>query len=113
VRKVKRIAFVFIALFVLFAFAGGTVAAEKKAAKPQTMKATGTVMAYEKGKMITVKGTKEEWNFELLPEAKIKGEVKEGAKVTVMYAKESDKMIASSVTVAAEQKSKAKPKSSK
>jgi hypothetical protein len=110
---VRRIAFVFIAFFVIFAFAGGTMAAEKKTAGPKMMKASGAVLAYEKGMMIKVKGAKEDWTFELAPDAKIKGEVKEGARVAVTYLKQGGKMIASSVTVAAEPKTKAKPKSSK
>ena len=35
---------------------------------------------------------------------RVKGEVKDGAKVTVMYKKDGDKMVATSITVAAEKK---------
>ena len=104
----KRIAFVLVALLVAFAFTTGALAAEKKAAQPKMMKASGAVLAYEKGKMIKVQGPKEEWTFDLAPDAKIKGEVKEGAHVAVTYQKEGGKMIASSVTVAAEKKTKKK-----
>jgi len=105
---VKRIAFVLVALLTVFALIGGASAAEKKAAQPKMAKASGAVLAYEEGKTIKVQGPKEEWTFALAPEAKIKGAVKGGAYVTVMYQKQEGKMIASSVTVAAEQKTKKK-----
>jgi hypothetical protein len=89
-------------------------AAAKKAEKPKTpkaMKASGTVAAFEAGKTIKVKGAKDkEWNFDIAPDAKIKGEVKEGAKVTVSYKKDGDKMVATAITVA---KAKAEKKEKK
>ncbi|MCX5906093.1 MAG: hypothetical protein NTY64_02605 [Deltaproteobacteria bacterium] len=89
-------------------------AAAKKAEKPKPPKATkasGTVAAFEAGKTIKVKGAKDkEWNFDIAPDAKIKGELKEGAKVTVSYKKDGDKMIATAITVA---KAKAEKKEKK
>ena len=81
-------------------------AAEKpKADKPKAMKFTGAVEGYEAGKMIKVKGSKDkEMTFDVMGDTKMKGEVKEGAKVTVMYKKDGDKMVATSITVAAEKK---------
>jgi hypothetical protein len=49
--------------------------------------------------------------FDVTGDTKMKGEVKEGAKVTVMYKKDGDKMIATSIAVAAEKK--APPKKEK
>ena len=43
----KRIAFVLVALLVAFAFTTGALAAEKKAAQPKMMKASGAVLAYD------------------------------------------------------------------
>jgi len=86
-------------------------AAEKpKAEKPKALKFAGAVAAgYEAGKMIKVKGAKDkEMTFDVTGDTKMKGEVKEGAKVTVMYKKDGDKMVATSITVAAEKKPPAK-----
>ena len=112
-----------VALLALVAFVGGVVAQEKarapmsekpkmeKAKAPKAMKAVGTIAAYEAGKMIQVKGKKDkEWTFDIAPDAKIKGEPKEGAKATVMYKKEGDKMVATSISVATAKKSKAAKK---
>lgn len=84
--------------------------AEKpKAEKPKAMKFAGAVAAYEAGKMIKVKGAKDkEMAFDVTGDTKMKGEVKEGAKVTVMYKKDGDKMVATSISVAAEKKAPAK-----
>jgi len=96
----KKFLIVLVALFAMVAFVSGVVAQQKeeapaaapKAEKPKAAKThhfKGTVAAYEAGKMITVKGAKEkEMTFDVAADAKIKGEVKEGAKVTVMYKKE-------------------------
>jgi hypothetical protein len=71
----------------------------EKPKPPKVLKASGTVAAYEAGKMIKVKGAKDkEWTFEIAADAKIKGEVKEGAKVTVTYKKDGDKMIATAIS---------------
>jgi len=131
----KRMLIVMVALLAMVAFASGAVAqpkpaeptkpaapaapapapaAEKpKAEKPKEAKAMkfgGTVAAFEAGKMIKVKGAKDkEMAFDLTADTKVKGEVKEGAKVTVMYKKEMDKMVATSVSVAPPPK-KAAPK---
>jgi Cu/Ag efflux protein CusF len=88
-------------------------AAEKpKTDKPKAMKFAGAVAAYEAGKMIKVKGSKDkEMAFDVTGDTKMKGEVKEGAKVKVMYKKDGDKMVATSIAVAAEKK--APPKKEK
>jgi hypothetical protein len=87
---------------------------EKPAKAPKAMKASGAVAAYEAGKMIKVKGAKDkEWTFDIAADAKIKGEPKEGAKVTVMYKKDGDKMVATSIAVAAAKKPKAAKKEMK
>ena len=95
--------------------AAAAPAAEKaKIEKPKmarTVKASGTVAAYEEGKMITVKGTKKkEWTFEITPDTKVKGEIKEGAKVTVIYKKEGDKMVASAISIGQAKKKTASKK---
>ncbi len=76
-------------------------AAEKnKSGKPKEMKFNGTVAGYEAGKMIMVKGPKnKEMTFDVTGDTKMKGEVKEGSKVTVMYKKDGDKMAATSIAV--------------
>ena len=118
----KRVLILMVALLTMVAFAGGVMAqapaktekpaapapekaapkpaAEKpKAAKPKALKAAGTVAAYEAGKMIAVKMKDKEMKFDIAADAKVKGEVKEGAKVTVMYKKDGDKMVATSISV--------------
>ena len=83
-----------------------------KEAKPMNFR--GTVTAYEAGKMINVKGAKDkEMAFDVTGDTKMKGEVKEGAKVTVMYKKEGEKMVANSISVAPPAKKKAAPKEEK
>ena len=127
----KKSLIIVIALLAMVAFVGGVVAQEKKAPAPaapaapapekakmdkpakapKAMKASGAVAAYEAGKMIKVKGAKDkEWTFDIAPDAKIKGEPKEGAKVTVMYKKDGDKMVATSISVAAAKKAKLRRK---
>jgi len=81
--------------------------AEKKEV-PRAMEASGTVAAYEAGKMIKVKGKDKEMAFGITGDTKVKGEVKEGAKVTVMFKKEGDKTVATAITVAAEKKAEEK-----
>ena len=123
----KRILIVLVALLAMVAFVVGAVAQEKKAPAPapaapaaekpkapKAMSFKGTIAAYEAGKMIKVKGSKEkEMTFSIAADAKIKGEVKEGAKVTVSYKKDGDKMVATSISVAAPKKPKAPPKEEK
>lgn len=120
----KKMFVVMIALLTMVAFAGSVMAqapakpaepakpaappaekpkAEKKEA-PKAMKASGTVAGYEAGKMIKVKGKDKETTYGVTGDTKVKGEVKDGAKVTVMYKKDGDKMVATSITVAAEKK---------
>ena len=120
----KYLAFL-VALLTIVAFASGVMAqtpakpaaqaaadkpkvespkAEKKES-PQTMDVSGTVTAYQAGKTIKVKGKDKEMAFEITGDTKVKGEVKEGANVTVMYKKDGDKMIATAITIATEKKS--------
>jgi hypothetical protein len=77
--------------------------AEKaKAGKPKAAKAkkyAGKVTAYEAGKMIIVKDAKgKEMTFDVAADTKVKGEVKEGAKVNIRYKKDGDKMVATSIS---------------
>ena len=51
--------------------------------------------------------------FNIAADAKIKGEAKEGAKVTVGYKKDGDKMVATSIAVAAPKKAKKEMKEEK
>jgi hypothetical protein len=109
----RKFLFALIALIAVFAFVTGATAAEKKATQPKAMKVSGAVTAYlaasqaEKAPgMIAVKDAKGKvWSFDLPPATKIKGEVMKGAKATVTYKKESGKMIATAVSVAAAKKS--------
>lgn len=83
----------------------GETPQSQKHKAPKAMHFKGTVAAYEAGKSITVKGAKEkEMTFDVAADAKIKGEVKEGAKVTVMYKKDGDKMVATSISAGAPKK---------
>ncbi len=121
----KRILILMVALLTIVAFAGGVMAQapaktekpaatapEKAAPAPEKPKAkpaapkpvTGTVAAYEAGKMIAVKVKDKEMKFDIAPDAKVKGEVKEGAKATVAYKKDGDKMVATSISVPAPKK---------
>jgi len=68
------------------------------------MRASGTVAGYEAGKMIRVKGKDKEMAFDVAGDTKVKGEVKDGARVTVMYKKDGDRMVATSIAVALEKK---------
>jgi hypothetical protein len=108
----KKTLIILVALFAMVAFVSGAVAQQKpetpqsqKHKAPKAMHFKGTVAAYEAGKTITVKGAKEkEMTFDVAADAKIKGEVKEGAKVTVAYKKEGDKMMATSISAAGAKK---------
>ena len=83
-------------------------AAPAKAEKPKApkpMKYAGTVAAYEAGKMIKVKDAKgKEMSFDVAADAKLKGEIKNGAKVNIVYKKDGDKMVATSISVPAPKK---------
>lgn len=120
----KKILVVFVALLAMVAFVSGVVAQEKKAEKPaaaadkpkadtdkpqapKALKASGAVVAYEAGKTIKIKAKDKELAFDIAADAKVKGEVKEGAKVTVTYKKDGDKMVATAISVAAAKKAKA------
>lgn len=114
----KKALVVFVALLAMVAFVTVAVAQEKKAEPPAAgekakaekpkakakapaaKKFSGAVTGYEAGKTIKVKGKKDEMAFDLAPDAKIKGDVKEGAKVTVSYKKEGEKNLATAVNVA-------------
>ena len=119
----KKFLVILVALLAMVAFVSGVVAQEKKAEKPaapaaekpkvekpKVPKATGTVVAYEAGKTIKVKVKDKEMAFDIAAGAKVKGEVKEGAKVTVTYKKEADKLIATAISVPAPKKPKAEKK---
>jgi len=81
-----------------------------KSDKPKAMKFAGAVAGYEAGKMIKVKGSKnKEMTFDVTGDTKMKGEVKEGSKVTVMYKKDGDKVVATSIAVSAEKPPKKAP----
>ena len=71
---------------------------------PKAMSVSGTVAAYEAGKVIKVKGKDQEMAFDLTGDTRVKGEIKDGAKVAVMYKKEGDKRVATTITVVAEKK---------
>ena len=115
----KKALIAMLALLTMVAFASGVMAqqapaktetpaapAPEKAApapkpaaeKPKALKATGADTAYEAGKMIAVKVKDKEMKFDIAADAKVQGEVKEGAKVTVMYKKDMDKMVAVSIS---------------
>lgn len=115
----KKALAIIVALLALVAFTGGVMAQEKKEAPapapaaekpkaPKILKATGAVVAYEAGKTIKIKVKNKEMAFDIAPDAKIKGEVKEGATATISYKKEADKMVATAITVAAPKKPAAK-----
>jgi hypothetical protein len=122
----RRLSIVFVCLFAMAVFVSGAIAqgekpgspasaTEKgKVEKPKASKATrvyGTVVAYEAGKIIKVKGKKEkEWTFDIAPDAKIKGSVKEGGRVRVLYKTEGGKMVATSISVLTARKAKAEKK---
>jgi Na+-transporting methylmalonyl-CoA/oxaloacetate decarboxylase gamma subunit len=123
----KKVLIVLVALLAMVAFVSGVVAQEKKAETPaaaadkpkadkpeapKALKVTGAVAAYEAGKTITVKTKDKELAFDIAADAKVKGKVKEGAKVTVTYKKDGDKMVATAISVAAAKKAKA-PKAEK
>ncbi len=122
----KNLSFLMIAMLTTMAFAGSVMAqgqakpaappAQKQAPAPEKQKATeqkeavkpmeasGSVAAYEAGKMIKIKEKDKELSFDLTGSTTIKGEVKDGAKVTVMYKKEGQKMVATAITVTPEKK---------
>jgi hypothetical protein len=94
----KKFLIIMVALFVSFAFVTGVMAAEKKA-KVKTMKAQGTVTAFDaEKKTLKVKVKKTDLDFDVA-DATVQGEVKEGAMVSVTYKKEGKKNTATSITV--------------
>jgi hypothetical protein len=95
----KKFLIIMVALFVSFAFVTGVMAAEKKAAV-KTMKAQGTVTAFDaENKTLKVKVKKTDLDFDVAADATVQPEVKEGAMVSVTYKKEGKKNIATSITV--------------
>ena len=117
----KKILTIFAVLLTIVAFSSGVMAqapakpaapaatekpkVESPKAEQQTTEVSGTVSAYEAGKTIKVKGKDKEMTFEITADTKVNGEVKVGAKATVMYKKVGDKMIATAITIATEKKS--------
>ena len=88
-----------------------TTTTTEKTKAPKPMKFSGTVAAYEAGKMIKIKGAKDkEMTFDVTADTKVKGEVKEGAKASVTYKKEGEKMVATAINAAAPKKPKAEKK---
>lgn len=78
---------------------------------PKAMKYAGTVAAYEAGKRISVKDAKgKEMTFDVSADAKLKGEIKDGAKVNVLYKKDGDKMVATSISGTSPKPKKEAPK---
>ena len=124
----KKVLVIMVALLAMAAFVSGVVLAQEKKAEeqsaaapekakaekpkaPKSMKASGVVTAYDAGaKTLKIKGKDKEMDFTIADDAKIKGEVKEGAKASVSYKKEGNKMIATAVSVAAAKKHKAEKK---
>jgi len=70
----------------------------------KTLRISGTVAAYEADKLIKVKEKDKEVTFDLTGDTKVKGEIKDGAQVTVMIKKEGDKLVATTITVVVEKK---------
>jgi hypothetical protein len=105
----KKLLFVLIALLTMVAFVSGASAQKAGKSTPKAMFVTGTVAAYEAGKTITVKGTKDvEQTFVVTAETTVTPtEVKAGDKVKVQYKKDGEKMVATAITAVVE---KAKPK---
>jgi len=128
----KKNLIVLVALLTMTAFAGSVMAQgqtkpaapaatekpaapapeKQKATEPKSeikemtraMEASGTVAVYEAGKLIKVKDKDKEMTFDVTGNTKVKGQVKDGANVTVMYKKDGDKMVATDITVAAQKK---------
>ena len=98
----KRAMVVMVALLAMVAFVSGVMAqAPAQTKKPKALKFGGAVVGYEAGKMIQVKrdsGT--EMTFSITKNTQMQGEVKEGAKATVTYKKDGDKMVATAIAVA-------------
>ncbi len=131
----KKVLIVAVALLTVLAFVSGVMAQEKKAAPapapekaapaapekkaapekaPKAAKGakfSGTVAAFDAAaKTLKVKGKEKEMEFAVADDAKIKGDVKEGAKVTVAYKKEGDKNVATAISVASAKKAKGEKK---
>ncbi|NWF53746.1 MAG: hypothetical protein HXY45_03015 [Syntrophaceae bacterium] len=101
-------------LLATMAFAGGAMAqapatAEKpapavekpKAEKAEAVRFSGAVIAYQPKKMIKVKrADNKEMTFSVTAKTQVKGEVKEGAMVSVAYKQEGDKMVATGIALA-------------
>jgi len=76
-------------------------AAEKAKPAAEKPKFGGTVMRYETGKLIKVKRSDgKEMTFNVTKKTELKGEVKEGALVTILYKKDGDKTVATAIIVA-------------
>lgn len=98
----KKLFIVMIALLTAVAFVSVSGAADK----PKAMSASGAVVKYEAGKTITIKGEKADMAFKIAADAKVTGEIKEGAKVTVSYTKAGDEMTATAISAGAAKEKK-------
>jgi hypothetical protein len=97
------------ALLAMVAFVSGVMAqapakTEKpKAEKPKQMRFGGAVVGYAAGKMIKVKRSDgKEMTFDMTGATQINGGVKESAKVSVIYKRVGNKMVATTIIVAPE-----------
>jgi hypothetical protein len=133
----KKVLIVAVALLTMLAFVTGVMAQEKKPAPapekaapekaapaapekapkaekakaPKAAKFSGTVAAFDAAaKTLKVKGKDKEMDFAVADDAKIKGDVKEGAKVSVSYKKDGDKNVATAISVASAKKAKGEKK---
>ena len=104
---VRKNLVIFAAILILGAWAGLAMSADppglpkgasQVAPLPEMMRATGTVEGYVKGKKIQVTssaGTLQ--SFSILTDTVIEGKVKKGARVTVIYQKQEEKMVANKI----------------
>ena len=127
----KKALIVLVALLTMVAFATSVMAQEKKPAPApaapekapapekaapkakaaKAMKFAGMVSAYDAAaKTLKVKGKEKEMEFAIADDAKIKGEVKDGAKVMVSYKKDGEKNVATAIAVASAKKAKGEKK---
>ena len=96
----KKALFVLVCLLAVFAFTSGVMAAEQSTTKSQVLKASGTVLTYDRAAMIAIKTAKgKEMHFDLAANAKVGSKVDRGSKVTVTYKKQGQKLVASAVAV--------------
>ncbi len=106
----RKILVIFAAILTLGAWAGLAMSADppglpkgaSQVAPPsEMMRTTGTVEGYVKGKKIQVTnigGALQ--SFSILADTMIEGKVKKGARVTVIYQKQEEKMVANKIIAA-------------